>query len=249
LTDDPSKQSDFLYLSPQRYRDIHYTYIYLETNNSAYRLVRNFGDVTVYESRQPFEAGEKKKRWARTVAAQRGQGVNTLLSAAAYSAFGHLHGQAENWEEAKVQYGKAVHLSKDDILSRYDYALALAHQDSFDLACKHIDQISSHISDPADPWLKLGWDLYVMGVFERSRKASLTAHAHQPTHPFALYNVALTYLAEGKASEADSAYTVALQNNALPAETETLLGKMIADGSLQGESLAVANRVLDKGSR
>ena len=88
-----------------------------------------------------------------------------------------------------------------------------------------------------------------MGEFEKSRKASLTAHAHQPTHPFALYNVALTYLAEGKASEADSAYTVALQNNALPAETETLLGKMIADGSLQGESLAVANRVLDKGSR
>jgi len=88
-----------------------------------------------------------------------------------------------------------------------------------------------------------------MGVFERSRKASLTAHAHQPTHPFALYNVALTYLAEEKAFEADSAYTVALQNNVLPPETATLLGKMIADGSLQGESLAVANRVIKKGDR
>ena len=249
LTDDRSKQSDFLYLSPQQYRDIHYTYVYLETNISAYRLVRDFGDVTVYENSQPVEAGEKKKRWAQTVTAQRGQGVKTSLSAAAYSAFGHLHGQAENWEEAKVQYGKAVHLSKDDILSRYDYALALAHQDSFDLAEKHIDQISNQITDPANPWLKLGWDLYVMGVFERSRKASLTAHAHQPTHPFALYNVALTYLAEEKAFEADSAYTVALQNNVLPPETATLLGKMIADGSLQGESLAVANRVIKKGDR
>ena len=244
LTDEEARQEAFLYLAPQRYRDIHYTYNYLEQDRTAYTLERDFNDVTVYRKKQQAEEDDSRESWERITAAQKGAGVEPVLAALAYSAFGDIHTQARNWAEAKVQYAKAIRLNSADIIPRYGYALALTHQDSFDTAEAQIERLGSLTSQPADVWVKLGWDYYEMGQYERSRKASRRAYDLAPDHPFTLYNIALTYLTEGRAREADSTYGIALARHPLPRETEDLLSRMIAEGSLKGESREAAERVL-----
>ena len=244
LTDDTTKQADFLYLSPQRYRDIHYTYNYLEHDLTAYTVVRDFDDVTVYRKRQRAEEDDSKERWECLSAAHKGAGVEPGLAAKAYSDFGDTHSRAGNWAEAKIQYAKAIQLNGGDIIPRYAYALALAHQDSFDTAESQIERLSSLTSEPADLWIKLGWDYYEMRQYERSRKASRRAHRLSPDRPFPLFNVALTFLAEDRARDADTAYRVALERYPLPSETRELLSRMITEGNLKGERRDVAERVL-----
>ena len=244
LTDREDEQEDFLYLSPQRYRDIHYTYVYLEQDRTDYTVVQDFGDVTIYAKRQPTNHSDKRARWDQISNGQKGEGVDAATAAGSYARYGDIHSAAENWVEAKTQYGKAAQFDPGNILPQYGYALALAHQDSFAAAESHIDRLAQLTGQPADLWLKLGWDYYEMAEHDRSRKASERAIALAPEHPFPLYNIALTYLVESQTDLASQAYERALANQALPPATADLLTTMISEGTLQGESRDIAQRVI-----
>jgi tetratricopeptide (TPR) repeat protein len=249
LTEDTAEQADYLYLSPQRYRDIHYTYGYLETDRTGYRLTKDFGTVTVYERREKKEKTNKREEWARIAAAQAGTGVEPELAAGAYRTFGDIHYAAGNWQEAKTQYARSISLADTDILVRYNFATALAHQDSFDAAEAQIDQLGQLVSQPADVWLKFGWDSYQMGAFEKSRQASRKAHQLAPANPLPLYNVALTYLSERKWKEAAAAYAEAAKMHPLPSETRQLLEQMMSHPELESEGKWVIERVIERRNR
>jgi tetratricopeptide (TPR) repeat protein len=244
LTEDATKQADFLYLDPQRYRDIHYTYRYLKDGITAYDVAKDFGDVTVYRRREITAQENKQEEWGRISEGQKGGGVEAGLAARSYHTFGDIHAVAGNWSEAKVQYGKAVSLDKSNIVPQYNYVLALAYQDSFDVAESVLDQMSGMTASPADLWLKLGWDYYQMGRYERSRQSSKRASGLAPDQPYPLYNIALTYLVEDRTEEAAQAYQTALEKHPLPESTADLLSQMIRDNNLQGESREIAKRVL-----
>jgi tetratricopeptide (TPR) repeat protein len=248
LTEDADKQADFLYLSPQRYRDIHYTYAYLETGRTAYRVIKDFGVVTIYERKERSARTDRAEEWTRISVAQKGSGIDPARAASAYQAFGDIHHAEANWQEAKAQYARTISLKDSNILARYNYATALARQDSFATAEAQIEQLGQLVSQPADVWLKFGWDAYEKGAFDQSRRASRKAHQLAPTLPLPLYNVALSYLAEEKWKESRTAYRAAMAEHPLPAETELLLEQMKADPTLKPDARQVVESVL-KGGR
>lgn len=244
LTEDEQQQEAFLYLSPQRYRDIHFTYTYLEEGRTEYEQVRDFGAVTVYARRETSHRPDKADRWQSTAATQKDGGIDGQRAAQSYRDFGNIHSLAGVWEEAKTQYAKAASLNPSDVLTRYRYARMLAYQDSFDVAEDYVKEVVQAFGSPALVWLMLGWDYYEMGQFNRSRRASLRAHDHDPAHPLPLYNVALTYLVEGRQRKAANAYRKAVSSHPLPKETSDLLQHMIDNAKLTEGSRDLAQRVI-----
>lgn len=244
LTDDASKQADFLYLDPQRYRDIHYTYKYLSEGRTAYAVARDFDDVTIYKRQNLEPQAGKRDRWTRISEGQKSGGVEAGVAAQAYAAFGDLHLAAKNWKEAKTQYGRSIGLDRANIVTQYNYAVALAGQNSVDAAEEVIRQMEAMTQTPEDLWTKLGWDYYEMGRYERSRRASRKALELAPDTPYPRFNEALTYLVEGRIEEADRAYQAALDRHPLPEPTADLLRGMIRNQNLTGDARALAERVL-----
>tara|TARA_A100001037_G_scaffold255144_1_gene240591 strand:- start:982 stop:3081 length:2100 start_codon:yes stop_codon:yes gene_type:complete len=243
LTNDVGKQADFLYLDPQRYRDIHFTYRYLADNRTAYEMVKDFGDVTVYARKQDVPV-DRTESWDNLSTAQKAGGVHPRAAVRSYAGFGRIHTEAENWDQAKTQLAKAIALDGMDVTTRYDYALALAHQDSFDVADALFSETAAMTARPGDVWLKLGWDYHLMGEYRRSRDASQKAIALASDQPYPHYNLALSYLMEDRIKDADAAYVDAMNRHPLPPATADYLRSITKEGKLGTRAERLVNRVL-----
>lgn len=246
LTDDPDEQASFLYLSPERYRNIHYTYRYLREGITNYRTVKDFDDVTVYERKERVEGGVE--RWERIKAAQKGEGVEANLAAEAYRVFGDVHAAAGNLPEAKDQYARAANLAPGNILPRYAYTLALARQDSFARADSLAVDLERLTTRPADIWLKLGWDYCQIGAYARSRQASRRALTLDPDLPYPRYNIALAWLLEDRLDSAAVAYGEARARHSLPAPTEDYLRRLVHENRLSERARTLVGYVLGQSS-
>jgi len=247
LADNTGERSDFLYLDPQRYKDIHYTYQYLKADLTAYERVKDFDVVTVYARKDRALLPDKTDKWESALVDQRGEGVVPNAAASAYRAFGDAHAAAGNWPQAEIQYAKAIKLQPGAVYTRYQYVLALAHQGNFDVAEKLLEETVETFGKKAELYLKLGWDYCTMGEFDRSRKLSGRAGKVAPDLPFPQYNIALTFLMEGRTEDARSAYRRALRRHPLPSSTANLLRSMIQDQTLKGAQRDVAESVLSSG--
>ena len=243
LTDDPSKASDFLYLNSQRYKDIHYTYDYLEKGTILeYSLVRDFGNVTVYGRRERTDP----RHWEMVKNAHATAMIPAEAAASAFMAFGSLHATEGNYSQASFQYRLAVDALGDNATAKDHLAASLAYQDSVESAIRLWEEAVKQSDEPAGIWIRAGWALYASGHFQASRNASRRAVALAPNHPYPQLNIALTYLAENEIAAADSTYTAVLQNHDLPEATASILRALKQREDLSLEGKALVDRLLSQ---
>lgn len=243
LTDGPVRSGAFVYLERQRYKDIHYTYDYLEKGSIfEYSLVRDFGDVTVYGRRERTDP----KHWELVRDAHATGMIPAAAAADAFMAFGGLHATSGNYPQATFQYRKASEALGDDPTANDNLAASLAYQDSVESAVMIWEKAAEKSKEPAGIWIRAGWALYASGHHEASREASRRAIVLVPNHPYPRLNIALTYLVEDNIESADSAYAAVLKHEDLPEATASILRGLKEKEDLSPEGKALIDRLLSQ---
>ena len=215
------------------YLDSHFFYQYLEAGHiPAYRLLRDFGTVAVYERTAPAEGDRQRMSWLELVK-RLGSGRAFGVSEARRK-MGDIHASLGRQDEAEREY-RLAEKAREDPVKVYEQARAYLQEGRLGAAREIFEQILEMIAArPPDYRAAVRHDMarrYLETGFHDEAVAEIREVLRlNPDLREARYDLGIFYLVQGDVGRADSAYAEAVRLYGPDSRAADLLRQLIRQG-------------------